>query len=150
MLYQEGIGGHPQDHEKALELYNRSGELGCAKAYVYIGCTYSSGRGVDVDKKKAKHYYELAAMGGDVSARHNLGCLEARAGNMDRALKHFMIAARDGHADSLGVIKIIYSKGYATKDDYMNALRSYQAYLDEIKSDQRDKAAVFSDSYRYY
>ena len=38
MLYQEGIGGHPQDHEKALELYNRSGELGYAKAYVYIGC----------------------------------------------------------------------------------------------------------------
>ena len=31
-------------------------------------------------------------------------------------------------------------KGYATKDDYTKALRSYQAYLDEIKRDHRDEA----------
>ena len=41
----------------------------------------------------------------------------------------------------------IYKYGDATKDNYANALRSYQAYLDEVKSEQRDKAA---DRYRYY
>jgi len=40
--------------------------------------------------------------------------------------------------------------GYATKDDYGRSLRSYQGYLDEIKSDQRDKAAAFRDGYKYY
>ena len=36
-------------------------------------------------------------MGGNVTARHNLGMLEESAGNMDRAVKHFMISAGAGH-----------------------------------------------------
>ena len=40
--------------------------------------------------------------------------------------------------------------GCATKEDYAKALQAYQAYLDEIKSGQRDEAAVFSDEYKYY
>ena len=48
---------------------------------------YLHGRGVELDKTKARYYYELAAMGGD-STRHNLGIREEIAGNMDRALKH--------------------------------------------------------------
>ena len=40
--------------------------------------------------------------------------------------------------------------GNATKDDYSIALKAYQAYLSEIKSDQRDKAAAYSDNYKYY
>ena len=51
--------------------------------------------------------------GGDVKARHNLGVYEACAGNMERALKHLMIAAEFGHTNSLEVIKKMFSKGYA-------------------------------------
>ena len=40
--------------------------------------------------------------------------------------------------------------GHATKYDYAKALKSYQAYLSEVRSDQRDKAAAFSDRYKYY
>ena len=51
-------------------------------------------RGVDVDRDEKKvHLYELAAMGGVIEAMHNLGVYEWSAGNMERALKHFMIAA---------------------------------------------------------
>jgi len=32
----------------------------------------------------------------------------------------------------------------------MEALRSYQIYLGEVKSPQRDKAAAARDDYRYY
>jgi len=32
----------------------------------------------------------------------------------------------------------------------INALRAYQAYLDEIKSDQRDEAAAVSEDWEYY
>ena len=39
--------------------------------------------------------------------------------------------------------------GDATKEVYTKALRSYQAYLDEIKSDQRDEAAAADDD-EYY
>ena len=45
---------------------------------------------------------------------------------------------------------MIYSEGYATKGDYEKALRAYQTYLIEIRSDQRDQAVAFSDDYRYY
>ena len=69
---------------------------------------------------------------------------------MDRALKHWMIAARDGFTPSLKVIQTMYFKGRATKDDYTTALRSYQTYLGEIKSKQRDEAAAAVEDYRYY
>ena len=103
-----------------------------------------------MDKKKAIYYYELAAMKGCVIARDNLGCIEEETGNMDRAIKHFMIAVKGGDKDSLATIRKLHSIGGATKEEYTQALRSYQADLDEIKSIQRDKAAAYSDDYRYY
>ena len=147
--YHEGACGFPQDHDKALELFHRAGDLGYAGAYLGIGNAYDVGQGVEVDKKKATHYYELAAMKGNL-ARQNLGREEGMAGNMDRALKHHLIAVRSGCAESLNRIKIYYSAGLATKYHYTKALQSYQTYLGEIKSDQRDKAAASSEMYRYY
>ena len=148
--YAEGISGFPQDMNKAVGLWQRSGELGLSKAYGSIGDAYHSGRGVEVDKKKAMHYYELAAMGGCAMARHSLGEIEEKAGNMDRAFKHHMIAVGGGHSGSIKQIKELYSNGHITKDDYMTALRLYQEYLVEIRSSQRDEAAAAHERYRYY
>jgi len=75
-LYRSGEYCLPRDHLKANELYLRAGDLGCTNSYFNLGVHYYYGDEVEVDKKKAIHYYELAAMGGDVSARNNLGCLE--------------------------------------------------------------------------
>ena len=88
-------------------------------------------------------------MGGHVRARHNLGVLEKRAGNMDRVIKHHTIAAGLGYNDSLENIKLMFMNGHATKDDYAKALRVYQAYLVEIKSAQRDEAAIADEDYKY-
>ena len=151
--YSEGQCGLSQNKDKAFELWHRAGELGSigsALAYQNLSCVYGFGRGVDADEKKAKHYRESAAMLGSIHARHNLGIIESRAGKMDRALRHLMIAVKDGGLESLKIIKHFYSLGYAEKDDYAKALRSYQSYLDEIKSDQRDEAAAFRDYYEYY
>jgi len=148
--YRNRSYGLTQDYRKALELWHRSADLGFTEAYVSIGYAYNDGEGVKRDKKKAKHYYELAALKGNEVARANLGCVERDAGNIDRALKHYMIAVRSGNNDSLEAIQELYSKGYATKEDYAKALRSYQEYLSEIKSSQRDRAAAFSEANRYY
>ena len=110
---------------------------------------YENGNGVEIDTKKANHYYKLAAMGGYVFARYNLGNNEQRAGNMNKALKHYMIAAEGGMDNSLKNIQKFYTNGHATKDDYVKALRAYQAHLIEIKSTQRDKAAA-AHANRYY
>ena len=81
--YSNGAYGLPQDYTKALKLWHRAAELGCALAYSNIGLTYLNGNGVDIDMKKAVHYWELAAIGGDAVARHNLGGKEAQAGNRE-------------------------------------------------------------------
>ena len=149
--YSEGLFGLPLNRAKALELWHRAGELGYAGAYYNIGVGYYTGRGVERDEKKAAHYYELAAMRGHVSARHNLGNSEFRACNWDRALKHYMIAAGGGDNDSVKNIQQLYRDGHATKENYTSALQTYQAYIDEIKCKQRDEAAAFSASdYKYY
>ena len=148
--YHNGSHGLPQDHAKALELWHQAAKLGNTVSYYNIGVAYDLGNGAGRDEKKANHYYELAAMGGDIDARHNLGVHEGQAGNMDRALKHFMTAAGCGHTCSLEKIKQMFMNGLATKDDYAKALRVYQANLVEIKSAQRDEAAAFNDVYKYY
>ena len=125
-------------------------KLGSTKSYHSIAAAYMRGDGVERDEQKAAHYWEFAAMGRLVDARHNLGCFEARTRNMDRALKHFMIAVGFGHTGCLENIKQMYVDGDATKDDYTKALRAYQAYLVEIKSPQRDEAAAFNDEFKYY
>ena len=148
--YSEGSRGLPQDHDKAMELWHRAGELGHAGACYNIGNAYYIDEGVERDEKKANHYYELAAMGGHVKARHNLGFCEYEKSNWDRAIKHWLIAAGGGYDKSVKGIQLLYMDGYATKEDYTSALRAYQKNLDETRSEQRDIAAAFGDNYKYY
>ena len=149
--YRHGEYGVPQDWDKALELWHRAGELGCALAYSSIGNAYVIGDCIEKDEQKAKYYWELGAIGGHEIARYNLGIIEGRKGNTSRALKHYMIAAECGYNDSLKEIRKLYVNGHATKDDYAKALQAYQKYVDGIKSVQRDEAASFdNDIFRYY
>ena len=141
-LYERGMMGMPQDWAKANELYLKAGEHGCAVAYYNLGNSYTHGRGVVFDMKKAKHYYELAAMNGHVNARNNLGAFEGQTGNYQRAMKHFLIAARAGSKISLDTVKQGYIHGRVTKEEYANTLREYQKSQDEMKSEARDRAAA--------
>ena len=138
--YDRGIAGFPRDYEKAMELWLRAGELGYAMAYYNIADSYRGGGGVERDMDKAKHYFELAAMGGHAVARHNIGCIEGGAGKMDRALKHYMIAAGAGCDDSLPIIRQLFMNGHATKNDFEKALRAHKEAKDDMMSDQREAA----------
>ena len=149
--HRDGRGGFPQDYNKAFELWQQAGELGHSEAYVCLGYAYDHGRGIEVDETKARYYYELGAMGGSAVARNNLGSMEGEAGNIERAIKHLIIAVRGGYNKSLEMIQKMYTNGHATKDDYTKALQLYQSYLLEIKSVHRDKAAAArEDTFRYY
>ena len=144
-----GNMGVRQDMAKANKLFLRAGELGCRQAYHNLGVSYYYGRGVEVDKKKAKYYWELAAMNGELLARHNLGCMEEDAGNDLRAYKHFIIAANAGYKKSLDKVKGGYMEGHVTKNEYANTLRAYQSRKDEMKSDERDKARAHTNNGRW-
>ena len=142
--------GVPQDSAKAIEFWHKAGKFG----YTNLGTAYYNGEGAERDEQVARHYDELAAKEGEVLARHNLGAVEYKAGNYDRALKHFVIAVRGGSVggdtDSVKAIQQLYMNGHVAKDHYANALQSHQAYINEIKSPQRDEAAAFREYYRYY
>jgi len=150
IYYLRGSYGFPQDSAKSFELFLKAADLGFSRALFNVANSYWFGRGVEVDTKKAKLYHELAAIRGHASSRNELGVFEVEAGNMIRALKHFMIAARGGDINSMKNIKDLYTEGYATKADFEKALRLYQSYLDEIRSTQRDEAAASDDENKYY
>ena len=148
--HSEGLYGFAQNYTKALELWQKAGELGCAESLNNVGSAYELGHGVEVDKKKAIHYFELAAMAGSVIGRNHLGYSEAEAGNRKRALWHYMIAVKDGSSMALQNINILCSDESLLRCVYEEAQRHYQAYLEEIKSDQRDEAAAHYDDSKYY
>ena len=129
--YARGLYGMPQDHQKANELYLKAGKLGCSTGYFNLGQAYREKIGVEVDMKKAKYYYELAAMMGSIVARCNLGIMEGRAGNIERAIKHRLIAARAGDKLSLNKVKDYFMQGIVTKDEYASTLRAHHKSLDE-------------------
>jgi hypothetical protein len=83
---------------------------------------------------------EEAAIGGYPDARYNLGSYEDRNGRINRAMKHFIIAANLGDTGALETVKSGFAQGIVSKEDYEAALRGHQAAVDATKSTQRDAA----------
>ena len=112
-----------------------------------LACMYHKGEGVEKDEKKESYHWEQAAIGGHPDARHNLGCEELKSGRFDRAIKHFIIAAKQGYDESLKAVKNGFRSGVGvvSKEDYAAALRGHQAAVDATKSEQRKAACAFDD-----
>ncbi len=131
---------HEGDYETALKYLTNAAELGDAEAHFSLSVMYYRGDGVENDAQKRTFHLEEAAIGGHPIASYNLGIDDLNNGSYERAKKHFIIAANLGHHDSLECLKDLYANGYASKEDYADALRAYQAAVDETKSAQREKA----------
>jgi len=54
-------------------------------------------------------------------------------GNISSSLPTF------GYENSLKELRVLYANGHASKEDYANALRAYQAAVDATKSAQRER-----------
>ena len=149
-FYVEGDKGFPRDLVKGRALLLKAVELGCAKAYAKLAYSYIIDDNGEFDIKKARHYYELAAMGGDIPARYVLGCLDIQVGDLDRAYKHFEISAKAGLEDSLKPMLHGYKDGYITKDEYTEVFRSYQKKQEDMKSEMRDEYLVYKANRQLY
>ena len=93
--------------------------------------------------RKKVYHLEEAAIGGHAEARHNLGCHEENNGRMERAVKHFTIAANMGDDKSMKALWKCHAKGFVKKDDLTVTLRAHQAAVDATKSPQREEAEEF-------
>ena len=129
------------DYRGAFEYWSKAAALGDAHAHYQLSSLYMEGQGVEKDMKKELHHAEQAAIAGHPDARHNLGYREAENGTCDRAVKHFIIAAKLGYDKSLETVKNLHGGGYVSKDDFAAALRGHKAAIDATKSSQREEAA---------
>eukprot|EP00984_Skeletonema_dohrnii_P001265 scaffold393_cov158-Skeletonema_dohrnii-CCMP3373.AAC.6 len=130
------------DYRSAFEYYTKAAELGDVDAQFNLAGLYEFGKGVEKDGGKVIHYLEEAAIGGHASARHILGLIEWN-GSTERALKHFIIAAKLGDNDSIKMLMDAFKNGLVSKDDLASALRAHQAAVDATKSPQREAAEGF-------
>eukprot|EP00985_Skeletonema_marinoi_P023219 scaffold15294_cov101-Skeletonema_marinoi.AAC.2 len=120
------------DAPKAFEYMMKAAELGDAEAHFMLAQLYHGGHGVEKDE---------AAIGGHPEARTHLGLAEWDNENYERAVKHFIIAAKLGHDDSIKVLMESYKGGLVKKEVLDAALRAHQSAVDATKSSQREAAA---------
>ena len=133
------------DYKAAFEYMARAAALGDAGAHYGLSILYEEGVGVEKDEKKELHHLEEAAIAGHLDARHYLGNKEVGRSRMDRAAKHFIIAAKLGYEKSLKKVKSLYEAGHVSKDDFSAALRGYQAAVAAMESPQREEFREFGE-----
>jgi TPR repeat protein len=132
---------HDGDYESAFEYFTKVAKLGDAEeAHYCLSFMYRDGNGVERDVTKRLYHLEEAAIGGHPKARHNLGVHEVSVGRIERAVKHFIIAANNGHDDSMKALKELYAAGKVSREDFALSLRTHQAVTDATKSPQREAA----------
>ena len=133
---------HDGKYEEAFEYYSKAAELGDIEAHYHLATLYGYGEGVEKDEKKQRKHLETAAIGGHPGARLVLCDLEMNKGNINRTIKHLVIAAKQGSEHAIDFLKKRYTDGdgIVSKDVLADALRGYQEALDTMKSPQREAA----------
>jgi hypothetical protein len=126
------------DYHTAFEYLTKAAELGDVEAHYQLSTMYAAGKGVEKDEEKKVYHYEKVAIGGHAWARHNLGVVEENNGNIERAVKHYIIAANLGYEDSMKALWGHYSAGNTTKEDLETTLRTHKAAIDATKSPERE------------
>ena len=124
-------------YSRAFECFIKAAELGDMEANFHLAKLYYFGRFVEKDLGKEIHYQEEAAIGGHPNARHNLGLFEWSNGNIERAVKHWIIAAALGFDPSIKTLMEKFREGEVEKEDLAAALRAHKAAVDATKSPQR-------------
>jgi TPR repeat protein len=132
--YEQGSGSLRQDSARAVELYARAAELDNRKAHYSLANIYYKGG----DLKKAKLHYEAAAMAGHEIARTNLGCMEDDSGNLERAVKHWMMAASARNCDAMHNFLSAFEDGLVSRESIDSTLTAYNTSCAEMRSEARD------------
>jgi TPR repeat protein len=138
--YYNGKLGLLRDREKAIELYARAAELGSSEAHFALATNYDA----EGNSKKEKFHNEAAAMAGHEIARCNLGTTEAQSGNMERAVKHWIIAASAGCYNAMNNMLVAFYEGLVSRDEIDSTLTAYNNSYAEMRSEARDAFIQFT------
>jgi len=128
------------DFDCAFQYYTKAAGLNGAQAHCELSHMYFEGKGVEKNGKLENYHLEEAAIRGHPEARYNLGFNEGKIGNIERAVKHYIITASHGENDAVTVLKKGYRVGQISREDFAATLRAHQAAIDAAKSTQREAA----------
>jgi hypothetical protein len=133
--YFRGERGVQRDHTKAVELYTSSAELGCSHNNL-AGVYHEPG---GKKKKDNFHYnYKVAAMAGDEAPRYQIGAHEFVSNKIDRAMKHWTIAASAGEHKAMHELITIFRFGRISRESIDLTLTSYNNSCAKMRSEARD------------
>ena len=142
-MCQKGIEQFQKgDYRSAYGYLAKSAEFGYTDAHYKLAHLYRNGQGVEKDEGKEIHHLEEAAIGGHPDARFMLGGYEINDDNDERALKHWIIAANQGHDASTKALMAAFKDGLISKEDLASALRAHKAAVDATESPQRKAAEI--------
>ena len=148
-IYQQGLDrNYKGDYRSAFEYFTKAAALGNTQAHFRLGNLYLFGRFVEKDEGKIIHHMEEAAIGGHPEARYTLGIQEWNDGSKERAVKHWIIAATQGHDEAIKQLMDKFRKGFVSKEELAATLRAQKAAVDATKSPQRKEAEESSEYFR--
>ncbi len=140
-IHYEGFKEYENsNYISAFEWYTKAAKFGHADAHLNLASMYCLGHGVEKDKGKEFHHLEEAAIGGHPEARYFLEKKELDNGNIDRAVKHWIIAATQGEDESIQTLMLAFKDGFISKEVLAATLRAHHAAVDATKSPQREAA----------
>ena len=146
-IFSEGTEKYNRgDYQSAFEYWSMAAELGDVEARFRLSVMYCDvrERGVENEKEKYIHHAEKAAIAGHPHARVLLGFNEMlNHGNVERAVKHYIIAATHGYDTSIKYLIDTFKTGFMSKEELTSTLRAYQIAVDATKSRQRKEAEDF-------
>ena len=141
---------HEGDYDGAFKYWTKAAGMGDASALHDLSSMYREGVGVEKDEKKEIYHLEEAVIRGHPDARFSLANWEWEGGKIDRAIKHYIIAANLGVNDAMLALKDCYKDGLVSKEDFATALRAHHAAVAATKSPQRVEGEKFYAKYLQY
>jgi TPR repeat protein len=124
-MYLLGNQGPPQDLAKALSWSQKGADQGNAMAVMNLGIMYRNGQGVVKDISKAMTFFETASAAGQMKASRYIGLIHADAGEFEKAVAAYQLAADRGDITSQYLLGKSYEMGSGITQDYALAAKWY-------------------------
>ena len=117
------------DYKTSYNLIRPLAKKGFAQAQYSLGIMYEKGKGVDLNLKKAKKWFQLAAQQGISKAQYKLGLIyrngQGGEKNYSKAIKWWELAANRGNANAQINLGLMFENGLGVPQDYNKAIRLY-------------------------
>ena len=142
MAVDYGLGnrGLSVDEAKCIALLSESASLGYPPAQFQLGNYYGTGAmGLERSTKEGLKYYEKAAEGGHLVARHNVGITAAINGDLIAAMRHWQLSASAGMRRSMNNLIVFFQDGFLRHGDLAESLQAIYCSRAEMRSEGRDQ-----------